>query len=313
MILEAGFALALVGASVLLLSRGADWTIDSSISIARRLNWSEEVVGATLVALGTSAPEMVVSLAAALGGQPDISVGNVVGSNIFNLGLIFGLVALVWGMPVSRSVARRDMSVLLGASVVLLAAIHDLELSRLEGLGMTLVLGFYLVYLVRSGESPVNPELDSQEHPPASARHFVLFGVGLASIIVGAQMLVGGATRLAEMAGVPEWAIATTVVAGGTSLPELVTAVAAARRGFTGVMAGMLIGSDIFNILGVLGVAAAIEPLSVAQAAGTGVALMVGSNLILLALLLARPRLGRAIGAYLIVQALARWAIDLSS
>jgi cation:H+ antiporter len=301
-----------IALSMLLLAKGADWTVDASISIARRLRMSEEVVGATLVAFGTSAPEMVVTIVAALEGKPDISVGNVVGSNIFNLGVIMGGVALVWGMPVSRRIARRDMRFLAITSLVMLVFTWNLRLARPEGALMLAALLVYVTYLIRRGETPLERELDPTEHAPATVRHFVLFILGLAGIIGGAQLLVWGASELARGAGIPEWAIATTIVAGGTSLPELVTAVVAARRGHTGVMAGMLIGSDLFNVLGVLGLAALLTPLAIEPPALQGVAGMLAMNVMLLVFMWRSEALGRTQGTALLAMAAARWIADFA-
>lgn len=295
-----------------LLSKGAAWTVDSALAVARRFKVSDVVIGATVIALGTSAPEIVVTLLAALKGAPDISVGNVVGSNIFNVGVILGGCAIFWSIPTNRAIVVRDAGALLVASILLCLVLYDRHLARWEGLVMMGLLASYLVYMVRRGDPMHDLEVAEAEVEPARIRHFALLALGLAAVLGGAQLLVDSASTLAGQLGLSEWAIGVTVVAAGTSLPELATAIVSARGGHTGVMAGVLIGSDIFNVLGVLGLAGALHPLETHPAAVDSVLMMTGMVAMLVIFMRSGWQLTRAEGGLLVLLAVLRWGLDLS-
>ncbi len=302
--------LALILVAVGLLWKGAGWVVHAACRVACRFALPEAVIGATVVALGTSAPEMVVTLVAALRGEPDISVGNVVGSNIFNLGIILGACAAFRAIPISRQLVHRDTPALLLASVLLLLFLADNTLGRWEGLSMVVILGGYLLYLVNRGGLFLeeHEEIDGQR---ATARDFFTLGLGLAAVLCGAHLLVTGSVSLARALGLSEWAIGVTVVAAGTSLPELATAIMAIRRGRTSLMAGTLVGSDLFNVLGVLGLAAFLQPLTIQESARWSLVMMAGMVAVLLLFLRSDFRLSRTEGAALIVIAFLRWTRDL--
>jgi cation:H+ antiporter len=308
---EALLSLGLLLAATALLWKGADWTVISACRVARRFDVSDVMIGATVVALGTSAPEMVVTLIAALKGQPDISVGNVVGSNIFNLGFILGGCALFTVIPTTRSLVLRDTSALLVAATLLVFLLGDGLLSRGEGALMVLLLPAYLLYRTMRGDdvAVVEGELEIRE---ATARDFFLLVLGLACILGGAHLLVGSAAALALRMGLSEWAVGVSIVAAGTSLPELATSIAAARRGRTGLIAGTLIGSDLFNVLGVLGLAAVLHPLAVDSAAKPGVVMMTAMVALVLVFMRTGWRLTRLEGLALVVLAVVRWSRDLA-
>lgn len=300
--------IALLAVSIALLWFGAEWVVHSASRIARRFQLSELIIGATVVALGTSSPEICVTLVAALGGQPDISVGNVVGSNIFNVGLILGSCAVIWTIPTSRQLVYRDTVALIGASALLLGFLRDEKLGSGEGLAMMVLLCLYIWYLVRRGRG----QIPAREEIPtglATRRDYVFLVIGLAAIVGGAYLLVETASDLARKVGISEWTIGITIVAGGTSLPELATAIVAGRHGRTAMMAGMLIGSDLFNLLGVLGLAAFLRPLQIAEAATTGVLMMAGMLVILILFMRSDWRLTRTEGVLLLVLAVLRWGV----
>ncbi len=293
-----------------LLWKGAGWVVHSACRVACRFKLSEAVIGATIVALGTSAPEIVVTLVAALTGKPNISVGTVVGSNIFNLGFILGGCATIWAIPTTRQLVLRDAPALLMAALLLLFFLSDGTLGRWEGMSMVVILGSYVLYLVNRGELTDEPE----EIPiqPARPRDYFVLVLGLASILSGAHLLVSAASSIAAALGLSQWTIAVTVVAAGTSLPELATAVVAVHRGRSALMAGTLVGSDLFNVLGVLGLAAFLNPLTITPAAQTSLLLMAAMMAVLLLFMRSGWRLSRMEGACLILMACLRWSRDLA-
>ncbi len=301
--------LLLIGTS--LLWKGADWTVVSACRVARGLRMSDALIGATILAFGTSAPEIVVTLIAALNGQPDISVGNVVGSNIFNLGFILGGCALFTAIPTSRNLVLRDTSALLLAATLLFFLLRDHELARGEGIVMIFLLVSYMLYITQRSEDPGPLEEEVAVRTP-TVPDVLLLLVGLASVIGGAHLLVNAASNLATAMGLSEWAIGVTIVAGGTSLPELATSVAAARRGRTGLIAGTLIGSDLFNMLGVLGLAAFLHPLQVSPLATPSIAMMTCMVAFVLVFMRTGWRLTRLEGLALVALAVVRWSRDLA-
>jgi cation:H+ antiporter len=288
---------------------GANLLVTSSTRIARKLGVSDLVIGLTVVALGTSAPEMLVTVGAALEGQPDIAIGNVVGSNLFNLGVILGGVAVVGGsVPATRSLVRRDGTVLVGVVFLVLVLFRDHRLSRLEGLALVAVLVAYLAYLFRVGQPLERTVGEASAFSVTDLGRLVL---GLAALGVGARALVTGAADLAALSGLSEWTIGVTVVAAGTSAPELATSVAAARRAQTNLAAGNLVGSDLFNMLGVLGVAGAIHPVSVSPAVVPALLSVLVLVVAAVVFLWTAYRITRIEGVVLIAIALLRWGMDV--
>lgn len=316
--------LASVIASIFLLWKGADALVDAAARIARRYNVSELVIGLTLVAAGTSAPEFAVSIGAALKGQSDISIGNVVGSNIFNLGLILGSCAMIRPILTSKALVYRDSLFLVGVTIVLATFLNDLTLSRGEGAIMVAMLIGYLgvLFWQRSAgpaeEGPPGEDSNgddavaSQPEEGGQIRDFGIVGLCLAIVVGGSQLLVYGASGLATTFGMSQWAIAVTVVAAGTSAPELVTSLSAAVKGRYGISAGGLIGSDIYNMLGVLGAAGIIRPMIIDPFAKDGVWVLVGAVILVVLFMRSGWRVGRWEGAVLVTVALARWWADLS-
>jgi len=299
----------IIAASILGLGWGAVWLVESAARIAKRLGLSELVIGLTVVAIGTSAPEFAVTVGAALKGQADIAVGNVVGSNIFNLGFILGGVALVRAIATSRTLVVRDGGVLIGATLLLVLFLRDLTLARWEGLILMILLVAYIGFLIHRRE-PLEEELSTGEfHWYEIVR--LLAGLGL--VVVGGHFLVEAASGLARSFGVSEWVIGVTIVAAGTSAPELATSLVAVIRGRHGISAGNLIGSDIFNLLGVLGLAAALRPLTV-DASAYGSLWLLAAMVVLVVVFLMRTgwRISRWEGALLIVINLIRWIADFA-
>lgn len=257
------FVLLIIGFALLVW--GADKFVAGASAFARRLGVSPLLVGLTIVAFGTSAPELAVSLTAALQGANEIAVGNVVGSNLFNLLVVAGLSAVICPLVMDRTLLRRDWPLSVGAAVLLLVFIApDLKISRIEGLILLAIFAVVLGAQIRAAlknRDALEGEEDEVLMPP------VMIGVnivlGLACIIIGGQMAVNGATGIARMFGLSETLIGLTIVAIGTSLPELVTSLVAARKGQNEIAMGNVIGSNLFNILFILGVSSAITPIPV--------------------------------------------------
>jgi len=297
---------------------GAKYVVDSAAALAHRANVSELVVGLTIVALGTSAPEFGVTLVAAFEGRSSISVGNIVGSNIFNLGFILGGAALVRAIPTSILIVWRDAIVLVGATVVLFLLVGiDLELGVLDGAVLFLLLLAYLRYIWvdRKDGAPSDHEGEVSgsvfKNPPW--KEGALLAVGLVTIGVASHFLIGSASALARSFGVSEWTIAVTIVAAGTSVPEFATTLAGVVRGRTAISAGTVIGSDIFNLLGVLGVAGLLHPMTLAPAARTSLLALTGMVFVVFVMMRTNWRLSRTEGLILIVLAAFRWALDFAT
>jgi len=294
---------------------GAHWVVESAGRIAGRLGISELVIGLTVVALGTSAPEFAVTLTAAFRGQGDISVGNIVGSNIFNLGFILGGCALVRAIPISRTLLVRDGAVI-GATTVLLLLLlwWDLRLDRLDGALLFLLLGVYLTVLYRQRRVGAREDIEHESAPDRGKSHvpkdtLLLLG-GLGAIVGGSHLLVESASVIARASGVSEWVIGVTIVAAGTSAPEFATSLAGIIKGRYAISAGNLIGSDIFNLLGVLGVAGMMRPVDIDPMARVSLGALCGMVLLVLWFMRTGWRVSRTEGFILVTVALIRWVMD---
>ncbi len=297
--------LLLVGLAGLFL--GGEALVRGAVGIALRLSMPPLLIGLTVVGFGTSMPELLVSLDAALRGAPDIALGNVVGSNIANILLIIGLSALVRPIRIEGATLRRDAAAMVAAAAVLVAPFWTGALGRLAGLGLMAGLGLYLAAAFRApAEAIAAPAV-----PPAPLwRGLLWVAAGLAGLILGARLLVDGAVGLARGFGLSEAFIGLTIVAVGTSLPELATSLVAALRRQSGIAIGNVLGSNIFNVLGILGATALIAPIPVADRFLTfDLPVMVAVSVLFAALLLARPAIGRPAGAALLgAYALYVWA-----
>ncbi|RKD95153.1 calcium/sodium antiporter [Halopiger aswanensis] len=275
---------------VLALWLGARWLVDAASTLAAGVGVSPLVIGLTVVAFGTSAPEVAVSAGAALAGRGDVAVGNVVGSNGFNVAIILGIVAVLAPFRVTDALLRRDAVAMGAATGIGIGALVDLRVTTLEGAVLVALLVAYLLALwasARGGTETPSASGDGSERTDGDERGVLESSttaadrldrlrnaarllVGLGIVALGGRLLVSSATALALDAGVSEWFVGVTIVAAGTSLPELVTAVVATRRGDVAIAAGNVVGSNVFNVLGVLGIAALVRPLSVDGAALAG-------------------------------------------
>ena len=271
--------LLLIGLGLVVL--GADWLVNGASSIARRAGISEFVIGLTIVGFGTSCPELVVSLTGAIEGNSDISVGNVVGSNIFNALFILGLTALV--LPVGMTDKNRRIDIPITLAVTILLVVLGLSgpvISRWEGVVMLLVFSVYLFYCFKSDSKDEFPE--TQQATLSFPKAIALTLTGLAGLIFGGDLFVDSATALARQIGVSDKFIAVTILAGGTSLPELATSLTAAIKGKEQLALGNILGSNVFNAMLILGLSSIITPLSFASMTIVDIAALLLSSVLLL-------------------------------
>lgn len=271
---------------IVLVLWGADRLTDGAVAVAEKLKMPQIVIGLTIVAMGTSMPEFCVSLVSALKGTTDLAVGNIVGSNIFNTLLIVGVSAWVAPMTILKSTVRKDIPFALFASVILLIMCLDGNISRLDA-GILFVLFLVFMYVTLKGaktkEDDTTAKTDSIEDnkkPMTAWLSIVWIIVGLACLIGGSNLFVEGATKVAEHIGVSEAVIGLTIVAGGTSLPELATSVVSARKGNSGIAIGNVLGSNVFNILAILGVTGVITPMHLQGITMLDLSMMVVSTLL---------------------------------
>lgn len=275
--------LLLVGLGLVVL--GADWLVNGASSIARRAGISEFVIGLTIVGFGTSCPELVVSLTGAIEGNSDISVGNVVGSNIFNVLFILGLTAMVLPVGMTDKNRRIDIPITIGVTILLIilgitGSMSGPVISRWEGVLMLLVFSAYLFYCFKSDSKDEFSE--TQQATLSITKSIALTLTGLAGLIFGGDLFVDSATALARLIGVSDKFIAVTILAGGTSLPELATSLVAAIKGKEQLALGNILGSNVFNAMMILGLSSVITPLSFASMTIVDIITLVLSAVLLL-------------------------------
>lgn len=253
------------------LIKGADLFVDGAASIARRFNVPAMVIGLTIVAMGTSAPEAAVSITSSLAGQNDMSVANVVGSNLFNILVVLGVSSIIAKLPVQKDTIKKDTPFLLLVSGLLLLFGLNLNINRIEGLILLVLFTYFLINTIKTAKKG-SPEavneaattMDIEVAEESSIPKTILISIiGVVGIVLGGDMVVNSATDIATSFGMSANLVGLTIVAVGTSLPEFVTSVVAIRKGETEIAIGNVIGSNIFNILLVLGLAAAISPITI--------------------------------------------------
>lgn len=260
-----------------LLIKGADIFVDGASSIAKKFNVSPMLIGLTIVAMGTSAPEAAVSVSSSLAGQNDMSIANVVGSNFFNILIVLGVSSIIAKLPVEKETIKKDTPFLIFISILLLALSFNFNLSRLDGVIFLVLFVLFLINMIKSNISSKDVESSSGEtaiaieaidtktiHMPKT---LLLCLIGIVGIVFGGDLVVDSATNIATSFGMSANLVGLTIVAMGTSLPELVTSVIAVKKGETEIAIGNVIGSNIFNILLVLGLAALIHPMAVSMVA----------------------------------------------
>jgi len=300
-----GFLLAAIGLALLLFS--ADYMVRGAVGVARRIGLSPLIIGLSVVAIGTSAPELVTTLTATLEGAPDLALGNVIGSNLANMLLILGVAALMQPVTCAPRVIARDGSMVLVATVLFVGVAMTGVIVFWHGLVLLGALFAYLAYTYQAERKSEADSLHAKEVEEVSGvpeRAWVATGLligGLIGTIVGAQLLVTGGVTVAESLGVSKTVIGLTLVAIGTSLPELAIVVVASMRGHTDVALGNVLGSNIFNLLGITGVVALVSPLEVsASLLQFDIWLLLGVTVLLIPLMLTGGRLSRREGALLL-------------
>ncbi len=279
-LLLAGFAL---------LIKGADFLVLGSSSLARRFNISELVIGLTIVAMGTSTPEMVVSLIAAMKGQNDVAVGNVIGSNIFNIFVILGISALIIPIVVQHSTIVKEIpyTIIAAFMVLLLANDHlftdnrENRIGFVDGLILLAFFAIFLYYIFRNMKND-NPEMPMDQKNYSLWKSLLLIGAGIGGLVLGGSLSVNNAVDIAETLGISERIIGLTILAAGTSLPELATSAVAAYRKNADIAVGNVVGSNIFNIFLVLAISAILHPLPYQMTFNTDITFLIGGTVLLL-------------------------------
>jgi cation:H+ antiporter len=259
---------------------GADRLTDGAVGIAERLRMPQIVIGLTIVAVGTSMPEFCVSLVSALKGTPDLAVGNVVGSNVFNALLIVGITAMVAPMTILKTTVRKDIPFAIIASVTMAFMCIDGNISRIDAIVLFALFLYFMVVTVR-GAKVSDSEETPQKAPMGIWKAIGLIVLGLACLVGGSNVFVTGATDVAQSLGVSQAVIGLTVVAMGTSLPELATSVVSARKGNSGIAIGNVLGSNVFNILMILGITGIISPMNIQGITLADLFMMTGSVMLL--------------------------------
>lgn len=304
------FIILLIGFVALI--KGADLFVDGSASLARRVHVSSVVIGLTIVAFGTSAPELAVSTSAALRQSNELAVSNVVGSNLFNLLVVLGLCAIVAPIPVSSDIIKRDLPFSILATVAvwimgggfasLIASNSDKTgmINRYEGLALIVVFLLYMFYLIR--EAGKNPEPETEDYEELSFKKCMLYMIsGIILIVAGGQAVVEAAKSIAYSFGMSETLVGLTIVAVGTSLPELVTSVVASRKHENGLAVGNVVGSNLFNIMFILGTTAFINPVDVNASINANILFLLFISVLTLLFVFRKKELNRTAGIIMVV------------
>ncbi|MDD0823036.1 calcium/sodium antiporter [Mannheimia sp. AT1] len=265
------FALAAIIGGLIILVWSADKFVDGAASAARHFGMAPLLIGIIVIGFGTSAPEMIVSASSALSGSPGIALGNAYGSNITNIALILGLTAIIKPLTVTSEVLKKEFPILIAVTLLSAYLLYDADVTRLDAIILLAVffiyMGWTITIAMRNKNDALAVDVDAElnSHPPMSlAKSLMWLGIGLLLLMASSQLLVWGAIEVAKFFGVSDLVIGLTIVAIGTSLPELASSIAAARKGEVDLALGNIIGSNLFNTLTVVGIAGAIKPMSVA-------------------------------------------------
>ena len=278
-----------------LLIKGADFFVDGASSVAAKLKVPSLIIGLTVVSMGTSMPEAAVSISASLSGDNGISLGNVIGSNIFNLLTVVGVSSIILPIVTDRDILKRDMPINIGITAVLCIMLFDGKLSRLDAAILLLMFAAYMFILIRSA---LKNRVEAEETKVMTWFKSILFIVlGAAAIIGGGQLVVNSAKTIAAALGMSDTLIGLTVVAIGTSLPELVTSIVAAKKGDSGIAMGNVVGSNIFNILFILGMAGVIKPMTADSAFFIDTGILIAVSFVMLLFAFTKKKTDRLEGA----------------
>ena len=295
-------------AGFLLLIAGGEFLVKGAVSIAYRFKISPLVIGMTIVSFGTSAPELLVSIGAATSGHPDLSIGAVIGSNISNLALVLGLTVIIFPIIINKTTLRIDWPLMMFATLLFFMFTLDGMLGQIEGIFFLLVLVSFSGWIILKSRRQGKLEIEGMEVPENPGKKsawymdVILLLFGIIGLSLGAQWLIEAVVSIAKTHGISERVISVTVVAFGTSLPELVTSCTAAYRKQTDISIGNLIGSNVFNILAILGITAIIEPIAISKTlAGFDMYIMLGISILVLPLMYFGKKLGRLKGLFLVL------------
>ena len=260
---------------IVVVLKSADWLTNGAVGLATKLGISQIVIGLTIVAIGTSMPEFFVSIVSAIKGTPDLAVGNIVGSNIFNVLLIVGVAATVAPIAIQRATVRRDIPIAIVASIMLTFMMLDDNISRIDALILFAAFIAFIWITLRNSKNDANEKDATTEKviPTWKSVLFIIFG--LVGLVLGSNIFVDNASSLAHGWGISDAVIGLTIVAGGTSLPELATSAVAARKGDSGIAIGNVLGSNVFNILMILGLTGIISPMHIQNITYIDMAVMV--------------------------------------
>ena len=276
--------IALVAVGLAMLYFGAEWLVRGSIAIANKLRISQLVIGLTIVAFGTSTPELAVSASSSLQGLSDVALGNVIGSNIINIGFILGIAAVISPIAVARKVIRKEIPILIGVSFLLVLVSIDGSINFVDGLILVSgIISFTIFSYKTSKKEPITEsEMGTVTQIMTIPRTALLIGIGLVLLTIGSFVTVENSIKIAQGIGLSERIIGLTLVAVGTSLPELTTSVIAAKKGHADISIGNILGSNVFNILAIVGISATISGITVSNLMWTDYYVMIGFALVLL-------------------------------
>ncbi|MGY5148318.1 MAG: calcium/sodium antiporter [Candidatus Nitrosopumilus sp. bin_7KS] len=293
----------LVATGLAMLYFGAEWLVKGSIAISNKLGVSQLVIGLTVVAFGTSTPELAVSISSAMQGLSDVSLGNVVGSNIVNIGAILGISAIISPIMVSKSVIRKEVPIMIGISFLLLAIVLDGKIDFIDGILLVIGIIVFTWYSYRSSKK----DTDIDEIPVSQVLQKNIFSKSIIFMIAGLLLLTGGSFLTVENAvaigvsfGISELFMGLTIVAIGTSLPELITSIVAARKGHADLSIGNIVGSNIFNILAILGISSLVSGITVSEKILVDVGIMLAFSLVLIPIMRSGFSISRKEGIFLI-------------
>ncbi|MDH3313327.1 MAG: calcium/sodium antiporter [Nitrosopumilus sp.] len=301
--MEIIFNFLLVGAGLTMLYFGAEWLVKGSITISNKLGVSQLVIGLTVVAFGTSTPELAVSVSSAMQGLSDVALGNVVGSNIVNIGAILGVSAIISTIIVSKSAIRKQVPIMIGISFLLLAIILDGKIDLIDGVLLVVGIIVFTWYSYRSSKK----DTDIEEILVSKTLQKNVFSKSIVFMIAGLLLLTGGSFLTVDNAviigasfGISELFMGLTIVAIGTSLPELITSVVAARKGHADLSVGNIVGSNIFNIMAILGISSLISGITVSEKVLVDVGIMLAFSLVLIPIMRSGFVISRKEGVFLI-------------
>lgn len=293
-----------VAGGLAMLYFGAEWLIQGSINISNRLKISQLVIGLTVVAFGTSTPELSVSVSSALQGFADVALGNVVGSNIVNIGVILGISAAITPIAVSKSTIRKEIPIMIGAALLLAAIIFDGKIDFLDGIILIAGIVGFVIFSYKSSKKESDMETIKSQTEITQKRFLtkslMLVAIGLGLLTVGAFLTVDNSVVIAKSLGISELVIGLTLVAIGTSLPELITSVVAARKGHSDLSIGNIVGSNIFNIFAILGIASVIAGIQVNEKIILDIIVMIAFSVILIPIMRSGFKISRKEGLLLL-------------